>query len=375
MYIAYQDRDKLIYQASKYSTKYPPAIDKGAWPKLCSELNLMFDESATVMMWVKRLARARAHSLKKLVSDHAWMYKDRIEASIYKSPMQTEGKALVLQEQILDTIERLSNKVPFNKSFLKAKTEDEYVFVTSDFHFDGDQDMFKSLDLAFQHIIAKQKEHKFKKIKLIELGDVVEGSHLRPSQLIAIKTLLIPQIVEVTKAYTEFVEKLTETMYVDFYCVTSSNHTQTRAFGTKRNELVEDDAMIVFAEMLKAFLSKNKNFEMTSGKDFVLDVTPNHKMFVAHGHLLNGFKSGYVQELAMSRNITFDYSLFGHFHHYREITLYARPEHNMKVFYAPSMNTKHSSYEADRNLNSKAGILFMVFNKDRGHRYCEELFV
>jgi hypothetical protein len=114
---------------------------------------------------------------------------------------------------------------------------------------------------------------------------------------------------------------------------------------------------------------------MTIGRDFIADITPEHKMFVAHGHLVSGKKSGYVQELAMARGVSFEYALFGHFHHYREITLYGRESFNMKVFYAPSLNNKHSDYEFDKNLSSKAGMLMMVFNKERGHRYCEELFI
>jgi len=173
----------------------------------------------------------------------------------------------------------------------------------------------------------------------------------------------------------QLINALSKDMYVDFYCVTSSNHTQTRAFGTSRNELVEDDAMLIFAEIVKQATTNNKNFKITIGRDFIADITPEHKMFIAHGHLVDGKKNGYVQELAMARGVSFEYALFGHFHHYREITLYGRDNFNMKVFYAPSLNNKHSDYEFDKNLSSKAGMLMMVFNKERGHRYCEELFI
>jgi hypothetical protein len=235
--------------------------------------------------------------------------------------------------------------------------------------------MLDALKKVYEHIIGKQKEFGFKRIKLMELGDIVEGSHLRPSQLLAIKTMLIPQTIRVAQAYVQLINELSKDMYIDFYCVTSSNHTQTRAFGTGRNELVEDDAMLIFAEIVKHATTNNKNFKMTIGRDFVTDITPKHKMFVAHGHLVDGKKNGYVQELAMARGISFEYALFGHFHHYREITLYGRDSFNMKVFYAPSLNNKHSDYEFDKNLSSKAGMLMMVFNKERGHRYCEELFI
>jgi hypothetical protein len=187
--------------------------------------------------------------------------------------------------------------------------------------------------------------------------------------------MLIPQTIRVAQAYVDLINELSKDMYIDFYCVTSSNHTQTRAFGTGRNELVEDDAMLIFAEIVKHATTNNKNFKMTIGRDFIAQITPEHKMFVAHGHLVDGKKNGYVQELAMARGVSFEYALFGHFHHYREITLYGRESFNMKVFYAPSLNNKHSDYEFDKNLSSKAGMLMMVFNKERGHRYCEELFI
>jgi len=369
-YIPHRDRDALIRECEPSEN-----FRKKDWIMLTGALNILFDEINTTESWRARYNRALKFVKARETFDRTAFYQNSLEQNIANEPAKQAAKVEVLTEQVLESLHNLSVKVPFKASYVSHKTEDDYVFVTSDFHYDGDKDMFQSLDKAYHAIIEKQKHHKFKSIKLLELGDVVEGSHLRPSQLLFIKSLLIPQIVEVTKAYADFVNQLTKTMRVEFYCVTSSNHTQTRAFGTKRNELVEDDAMVIFAEMLKALMVNNKNFSITFGKDFIVPITEEHKMFVAHGHLLSGFKSGYVQELAMARGIDFDYSLFGHFHHYREITLYARPNHNMKVFYAPSMNTKHSSYEADRNLNSKAGILFMVFNKERGHKYSEELFV
>jgi hypothetical protein len=370
-YSVHTDRDTLVNEVNS-SKKFRGRID---WISLHVVLNNLFNENTTIEGWRGRYGRALRFGMARDSYDKISFYQNSLENSIYNDPLKSQAKAQVLTEQVLEALLKQSPKVSFKAKHFNHKTQDNYVFVTSDFHYDGDHEMFQSLNNAYESIINKQKIHNFKKITLLELGDVVEGSHLRPSQLLFIKSLLIPQIVEVAKYYADFINQLSKTMYIDFYCVTSSNHTQTRAFGSKRNELVEDDAMVIFAEMLKALLSNNKNFNITFGKDFIVQITESHKMFVAHGHLLNGFRSGYVQELAMARGIEFDYSLFGHFHHYREITLYARPTYNMKVFYAPSMNTKHSSYEADRNLNSKAGILFMVFNKERGHKYSEELFV
>jgi hypothetical protein len=364
-------RHEIISVANKYRNKYGTI----QWKDAVVELNAFFEETQETNVWRKRFSRAE-----KFVQEHQLGLRDaqaqyRLENLIKNKDATNNARKSVLIEEALRTLENNSVHVAFQKEQKNAKQENEYVFVTSDYHFDGHDEMLSTLQKVYQHIIAKQDEFKFKRIKLMELGDIVEGSHLRPSQLLAIKTMLIPQTIKVAQAYVQLLNELSKDMYIDFYCVTSSNHTQTRAFGSARNELVEDDAMLIFAEIVKSSLANNKNVKITTGRDFVAQITPKHKMFVAHGHLVDGKKSGYIQELAMARGISFEYALFGHFHHYREITLYGRDEFNMKVFYAPSLNDKHSDYEFDKNLSSKAGMLLMVFNQERGHRYCEELFI
>jgi len=364
-------RHEIISTVEKYRNKYGTIV----WKDAIVELNAFFEDVQIAETWRGRYKRA-----KSFVEQHQLGMRDaqaqyRMENLIRNKDAIKNATKSILIEEALKQLEDNSVHIAFDKELKNAKQDDEYVFVTSDFHFDGHDDMLETLKKVYQHIITKQKEFGFKRIKLMELGDIVEGSHLRPSQLLAIKTMLIPQTIRVAQAYVQLLNELSKDMYIDFYCVTSSNHTQTRAFGSARNELVEDDAMLIFAEIVKHATTNNKNMRMTIGRDFVAQITNDHKMFVAHGHLVDGKKNGYVQELAMARGISFEYALFGHFHHYREITLYGRDSFNMKVFYAPSLNNKHSDYEFDKNLSSKAGMLMMVFNPARGHRYCEELFI
>jgi hypothetical protein len=364
-------RHELVSVAEKYRNKYGTVV----WKDAIVELNAFFEDVQVSEVWRNRFNRA-----KTFIQQHQLGMRDaqaqyRIENLIKNKDATKNATKSILIDEALKTLQDNSVHIEFDKDLKNAKQDDEYIFITSDFHFDGNDEMLDSLKKVYTHIMSKQKELGFKRIKLMELGDVVEGSHLRPSQLLAIKTMLIPQTIRVAQAYVQLINELSKDMYIDFYCVTSSNHTQTRAFGSSRNELVEDDAMLIFAEIVKQATTNNKNFKMTIGRDFIAQITPEHKMFIAHGHLVDGKKNGYVQELAMARGVTFEYALFGHFHHYREITLYARDEFNMKVFYAPSLNNKHSDYEFDKNLSSKAGMLMMVFNKERGHRYCEELFI
>jgi hypothetical protein len=277
-------------------------------------------------------------------------------------------------EELKSAIKKKKPSVKFVQDNSTSK-DDEYVFVTSDFHYNGDETLLQHLAKVYAHIVQKQKQYKFKRIKLLELGDTIDGGALRTSQLMAIKKGMVFQIVDVSKVYADLIDKLSKTMKVEFYCITSSNHTQLRPLGTDRNELVEEDLMHVFYHYIKESVKNNRNVMVWGGNDLIIPVTANHKMFVAHGHLIGNKKEGYLQELAYYRGVQFDYGLFGHFHHYREVTLYEGKGCNKKVFYAPSMSTVKSNYESDKNLSSKAGILMMVFNAERGHRYCEELFI
>lgn len=300
--------------------------------------------------------------------------KIRWERAINRKELQDLVKVKTLSTQVKEAIKRVKPSVKFIQDTTLGG-QDEYIFVTSDFHYNGDESLLKHYAKVYAHIVEKQKQFKFKRIKLLELGDTIDGGSLRTSQLMAIKKGMVFQIIDVSKVYVDLIQQLSKKMQVDFYCITSSNHTQLRPLGTERNELVEEDLMHVFAQYIKTSLRDNRNVQVNMGNDLILSVTPNHKMFVAHGHLIGNKKEGYLQELAYYRGESFEYGLFGHFHHYREVTLYEGKGCNKKVFYAPSMSTLKSNYESDKNLSSHPGILMMVFNHNKGHRYCEELFI
>lgn len=291
--------------------------------------------------------------------------KEDLKAMVTRSLLNDEVKAAIKKKKPL---------VKFTQDHTVGG-KDEYVFVTSDFHYNGDESLLQHFKMVYAHIIQKQQEHGFKRIKLLELGDTIDGGSLRTSQLMAIKKGMVFQIIDVSKVYAEMLHKLSKKMQVDFYCITSSNHTQLRPLGTNRNELVEEDLMHVFYHYIKESVKTNMRVTVWGGDDLIISVTPKHSMFVAHGHLIGNKKEGYLQELAYNRGVQFDYGLFGHFHHYREVTLYEGKGCNKKVFYAPSMSTVESSYENDKNMSSHPGILMMVFNSERGHRYSEELFI
>ena len=282
----------------------------------------------------------------------------------------------ILNDQARDAIRKQAPKLTFAEdvSAWAESGEEEYMFVTSDFHYNGDETMLQVLERVYAHIRLKQQEHGFTKIKLLELGDTFDGGSLRNSQLMAIKKGMVFQVIEVAKAYALLINRLSEDMLVDFYCVTSSNHTQLRPLGTKQNQLVEEDLMHVFADYIELSTDTNERITITKGTDFIVPIA-GYNVFGSHGHLV-GKKEGYLEKIAFNKDLNINYGIFGHYHHYREITLYSGDGYNKKAFYVPSLNTQESStFEEDKNLSSLPGFVMLVFKRNHGHKYTEELFV
>lgn len=354
-----------------------------SWEKLTNVLNGEFGEETSANAWRKRTKRAREmlamsrleisnpEQRRAITLERQYLRFERTKN--YEAIRDLTLRSMFIDE-VKEAIKQSTKEVKFNEDYNASVVDDEFVFVTADFHYDGNVDDLNYFNKVYNHIIEQQKIHKFNRIKLIELGDTIDGGSLRTSQLMAIKKGMVAQIIDVSKVYGKLIEELAKKMFVEFYCITSSNHTQLRPLGTKQNELVEEDLMLVFAEYIFALLSKNENVKVFGASEYVIQIAKKFNMFVAHGHLVKD-KEGYIQKWAFKNGLPISYGLFGHYHHYREITLYDGGTHNRKVFYSPAMTIRETNYEKDKNLSSKAGMLMMVFNEQRGHRYCEELFL
>lgn len=242
-----------------------------------------------------------------------------------------------------------------------------HIFTISDYHYDGDAEQLKEdFALIRDKIIKEVKERHLTHIHLVELGDLVDGAALRVSQLRKIKAGIVTQIIEVSRAYVQLIESLLEYVDITLMILESSNHTQLRSFGTKQNELADEDMMRVFTEYMKTAFAKQKGISIINGEDLLVKIL-NFNFFFGHGHLIRG-KSGYLEKLQSDRNVIIDYGFFGHFHHSRDIDLHSTGAYDKKVFYVPSCDRRdRSDYEKDNNLSSMPAIGYYEFDSEDGH--------
>lgn len=291
------------------------------------------------------------------------------ERSINNDQIRDLAAKQLFDKQIEDAILKDRREIKFKtmREIPGNNVDHAHIFTISDYHYDGD---FNTLVVDFALIRDKMlhtiKKYDLKHIYLIEMGDLVDGAALRVSQLRKIKAGLITQIIEVSRAYVKLIEELLQYVDITFMILESSNHTQLRTFGTKQNELADEDVMRVFTEYMKTSFKKQTGISILGGEDLLVDIL-GYKMFFGHGHLIRG-KSGYLEKLQSDRNVIIDYGFFGHFHHARDIDLHSTGEYDKKVFYVPSCDRRdRSDYEKDNNLSSMPAIGYYVFDDVDGH--------
>jgi len=237
-----------------------------------------------------------------------------IERSINNEEIRDISLHQTFTDQVIDAIK--NRYTGFEMQGYKdnyTSLSQAHIFTLADFHYSGDTLYLETIKRATREIMRVINEKGLKEIHLFELGDIIKGASLRTSQLMAVKSGMVNQTLDVADAYIKMLTYLSGYVNVKFYSVDSSNHTQLRNLGTKQNQLVEEDLMMVFNKMIRTALP---NLDVTTGNDIYTNIL-GFKMFITHGHLIKN-KEKFMEKISADRNILIDYTFAGHFHHMRE---------------------------------------------------------
>lgn len=260
------------------------------------------------------------------------------------------------QEQIIEAIDNLpSIRYGDNVNIKETDNENEYLVVLSDLHYDGYFDIKQILDFVLNKLISFVKETQVHKLTIVELGDTIEGASLRPSQLRAIKTGMVSQVIEVSEHYVQFLSTLqhkTNTI-IDFHVVTSSNHTQIRPLNTKRNELPDEDLMRVFFKFVQERFRNSVTITVYGDDDLEIELGES-KLFLSHGHKYGLSPSNIERvskDISMYNGVIYDYFFYGHYHQYQERPIDKAKwskkgqRGDSKAFLLPALAPTKDSYE------------------------------
>lgn len=299
-----------------------------------------------------------------------------LERSINNEQIRDLALRQVLGDQLREALKDIEPIKLGSPKFTKAQEKNDvvYVIALSDLHYDGD---IRELPYIFKSILEAVKravvENDVKSIILIEGGDIIEGAgNLRNSQAQVVKSGMIPQFSQIMPYYISLIQEISKFVNIErFITVTSSNHTQIRPMGSKQNELVEEDLMVLFGQWLAMMFPE---------LDITYDVEPSftighYLIKLMHGHTVRnrGDLSKELHHISSYEQALYDYVLAGHFHHYEQVDVSTSIneangyEYDRQFIMLPSLDSKGTStFEKSLRVSSTAGIGLLAFCKERG---------
>ena len=230
---------------------------------------------------------------------------------------QLENKEMLREffnDQVMDGLREMSPKL--NKINIKESREVNHVFAVGDMHYDGNANLDDVFSEIYNYIAREQKDKGFREITLAELGDLIDGATLRPSQLMALKRGMIKQASVVAKYYIVLLNTLTRDLDINvrFVCVTSSNHTQVRAFGSGRGEMPMEDIMQLIADQIEIGTEYNQRVEIIRGNRIITEINGIGYLF-EHGDAITN-PDKHIGTVEHHESASVQYAYVGHRHHY-----------------------------------------------------------
>ena len=163
----------------------------------------------------------------------------------------------------------------------------------------------------------------------------------------------------------DWLNKLSEYLYVDYYHVARANHGQIRPFGTKANQFQEEDMERIVVTYIHDMLGRNERINIPIfDKDSVEFKIFDYNVIGLHGHKTKNIKT-VIKDKSNQHRKFYDYAYLGHLHHAETITVGEGETNNCEVLLVPSVMGA-DSYSDDLMTGSKAGARLDIFEKDKG---------
>lgn len=298
-------------------------------------------------------------ALGRLVRKEWQVKKEQKKLSIAKMDLLKRTTQRAFGELIKESVETLDFPVyDFKKIDKSVPSFDKYyIFTHADLHYDGTFDLREHFELLYDIVVSKNVP----KVYIFGLGDEIEGL-LRVSAAMDARLGAVEQMKEYSVHYLNFLQKLSETMELVVYQVTSSNHTQTRVLSTGRNELENEDLLQLLDMILRVGLKPNPNVTYISGKEIETRIG-RFNFYLEHGHLIRK-ATAYIEKKQADLGIRIDYHYSGHIHHYLNETLHARDGYDCDYTVAPSCKPTQSTYEKNLMLSANPAVLWEVFDNN-----------
>lgn len=263
----------------------------------------------------------------------------------YNRDLRHESRFELYYENIKDAITTLP--LPeFYPIYSDLETQKEYVLGIADIHagakFESENNNYsldecrRRFEVLLGEVIDFVKDKSLSKIKIIELGDTVQGL-LRLSDLRLNETSVVEATVFISRVIAQFLNDLSAYCYIDYFHVPTANHSQTRNLGSRASELATEDVEYVISNYIKDLTSNNERITVTlnSGKEYIKIPILDFECIAMHGHQIKNIDNA-LKDLSHLHRTFYDFCFFAHYHVGRELPVGETLLNDTEVIVCPS---------------------------------------
>lgn len=368
----------------------------GTWGDVCNILNDLLGEN-----YGESRYRKQYQSFQKMLEANEEKFIDSKNAleeiNIARRELEKERKKLqsakieynrwlrenardeMITEQIVDAVNALEPPyIPVPRPAVSGRKEG--VLVLSDQHF-GVEFTIKGLFgeilnayspeifeermwKVFQKVLEIIQKEELNTIRVIDLGDSVDGLLRLTSQLMKLRYGVIDSSVKFADFMANWFNELSRYVNLKIQYVEDSNHNQLRLCGAPKNSFKDENMSKVIWTIIKERLRDNPNVEIIENPTgLVFDTICGYNVLGIHGEVKNLGTA--VNEFSRVYNTMINYIIGGHKHH---------AQNDEVGMDCEAISVKSiigiDDYSMSLNRTANAGATFLMFEEGMG-KTCE----
>ena len=343
----------------------------------------------------ERWARRKCIELLKLSPDDYQDYQREIakkvnqkqRASLNKHFNEIASNRYQIEEltRAIRETERLP--IPEFKDKPKKQGKIEWLLAFGDIHYGK---KFKSITNEYSPFICKNRmstiisslipifaKESIGKLKVLTMGDLIEGETLRPGQNKRLESDygIINQTIEFQRILAAWLNELSRSVDIDYCAVKRSNHSQIRPQGSKDTDYDDEDIERLIHAYIEALLENNKSIIInTDDKVHTQFDIAGFKCLAIHGHKNKSYDINLLKDYSFKYWQLFDYAFIAHTHSYSLTASGENKNGNCQTIRVPSVMGS-DEYADELLVGSKPGALLMGFEKNVGKVITYELYL
>lgn len=262
---------------------------------------------------------------------------ERKRMNTVRSVVEQTAREYTEKSVVAETIANIWGKEPYHETeiqvFVQPKANEIHGYAFGDVHWgytNNHPKMTYSAAIAEKRlweiankIIADTIRNDYKRIFIADLGDQIEGSALRVSQLLRIVETMTQQ----AKGYSDtfisilkWISKQLPDVEIQVLMVSDDNHGQLRLFNTKRDEMPDNLSVLITNAVKNTVDTAHEfggmsNIEFITADEILVTVGNNFNIVFAHGHQY-GRNEDILQKTAQRHDCTTHLMIAGHWHRY-----------------------------------------------------------